>query len=63
MRVGRIFQISLLTHVYIHRSCSTGPAGFLHSPWRCTAIGQGETIARIDLRVNRTRVLSFALSN
>ena len=37
--------------------------GFLHSPWRCTAIGQGETIARIDLRVNRTRVLSFALSN
>ena len=38
-------------------------AGILHSPWRCTAIGQVETIARIDLRVNRTRVLSFALSN
>ena len=38
-------------------------AGILHPPWRCTAIGQVETIARIDLRVNRTRECRFAVSN
>ena len=37
-------------------------AGILHPPWRCTAIGQVETIARIDLRVNRTCECRFAAS-